>query len=176
MSVEAHETNCCRPGRCVDLEQTKAELASLYLNRNFLFEENKRLRADLARLTKRHIANLREFVESRRGTFGFMIKRHETISQAMQRNYNEFAEERARLNRRLQIMKEMIVNMKMAKFCWCDICVHARGDSWTYRTILEAELENSINAKEIQNGKATKSVGGAVCNTNGLVSDEQTKS
>lgn len=91
----------------------------------------------------------RIIVEARKGTFGFMIKAEETLQEGMDRNYAEFDDERSRLSKQIAILKEMIIQYQMAKFCWCDDC-KAKRSMKEWRAKLKYELDALVVVKEGQ--------------------------
>lgn len=95
----------------------------------------------------------RIITEARKGAFGFIIKTEETLQQGMVRNYQEFSDEQARLNKQVEILKEMIIMSQMAKLCWCDKCRKQRSMK-EWKDKLEQELDALLFVKEVQDGKA----------------------
>lgn len=59
------------------------------------------------------------------------------------------------LKKRIQILKDMIIERQMAKFCWCDKCAEGINPK-KYREGLLQELDALLFVKELQNVKNSK--------------------
>ncbi len=56
-----------------------------------------------------------EINNARIGSFGFTIRKEETLQEGMARNYNEFNEERDRLQERLKTSQKLLSNLEFRK-------------------------------------------------------------
>jgi len=121
-----------------NLRAHKASVDFLIQERNFFSQESERLRAKLDALQLN-----RDFLFTENERFRDDLSRKNC-------RVDELLDECSRLNKQIEILKDMIIQRQMHNLCYCDKCCKARGDTKQYKEKLLKELDDLLFVKEGQ--------------------------